>query len=155
MAGTHISIRIDLASGGRIGPGKIALLEAIQSTGSISAAARSIGMSYRRAWLLVDEINQALREPAVTAETGGVRGGGAAVTAVGERVVGLYRAIEFTNTRRRRQRVPRHRPTDPPQPQSRRLEHDSEKWKPVFRKRSCSNAEILDHDPIQLNRIMV
>lgn len=94
MAGTHISIRIDLASGGRIGPGKIALLEAIQSTGSISAAARSIGMSYRRAWLLVDEINQALREPAVTAETGGVRGGGAAVTAVGERIVGLYRAIE-------------------------------------------------------------
>lgn len=52
-------------------------------------------MSYRRAWLLVDEINQALREPAVTAETGGVRGGGAAVTAVGERIVGLYRAIEL------------------------------------------------------------
>ena len=51
-------------------------------------------MSYRRAWLLVDEINQALRKPAVTAETGGVRGGGAAVTPVGERVVGLYRAIE-------------------------------------------------------------
>jgi molybdate transport system regulatory protein len=94
MAGTHLSIRIDLASGGRIGPGKIALLEAIQSTGSISAAARSIGMSYRRAWLLVEEINKTLREPAVTAETGGARGGGAAVTPVGERVVGLYRAIE-------------------------------------------------------------
>ena len=94
MAGTHLSIRIDLASGDRIGPGKIALLEAIRSTGSISAAARSIGMSYRRAWLLVEEINRALREPAVTAETGGVRGGGAVVTPVGERVVGLYRAIE-------------------------------------------------------------
>ena len=76
MAGTHLSIRIDLPTGARIGPGKIALLEAIQSTGSISAAARSIGMSYRRAWLLVEEINQTLREPAVTAETGGVRGGG-------------------------------------------------------------------------------
>ena len=61
MAGTHPSIRIDLASGGRIGPGKIALLEAIRSTGSISAAARSIGMSYRRAWLLVEELNRALR----------------------------------------------------------------------------------------------
>ncbi len=95
MAGTHLSIRIDLASGDRIGPGKIALLEAIRSTGSISAAARSIGMSYRRAWLLVEEINQSLREPAVTAETGGVRGGGAVVTPVGERVVGLYRAIEL------------------------------------------------------------
>src|SRR6202167_1418330 len=94
MPGTHLSIRIDLASGDRIGPGKIALLEAIRSTGSISAAARSIGMSYRRAWLLVHEINQTLREPAVTAETGGVRGGGAAITPVGERIVGLYRAIE-------------------------------------------------------------
>jgi molybdate transport system regulatory protein len=94
MAGTHLSIRIDLASGGRIGPGKIALLEAIRSTGSISAAARTLGMSYRRAWLLVEEINSTLREPAVTAETGGTGGGGAMVTAVGERVVGLYRTIE-------------------------------------------------------------
>jgi molybdate transport system regulatory protein len=94
MAGTHLSIRIDLASGNRIGPGKIALLEAIRSTGSISAAARSIGMSYRRAWLLVEEINQTLREPAVKAETGGARGGGAVVTAVGKRMVDLYRAIE-------------------------------------------------------------
>ena len=94
MAKTHLSIRIDLASGDRIGPGKIALLEAIRSTGSISAAARSIGMSYRRAWLLVEEINQTLREPAVKAETGGARCGGAVVTAVGERMVDLYRAIE-------------------------------------------------------------
>ena len=94
MAGTQLSIRVNLASGDRIGPGKIALLEAIQSTGSISAAARSIGMSYRRAWLLVDEINRTLREPAVTAETGGVRGGGAMLTPVGKQVIGLYRAIE-------------------------------------------------------------
>lgn len=94
MAGTHLSIRIDLASGGRIGPGKIALLEAIRTTGSISAAARSVGMSYRRAWLLVDEINRTLREPAVRAETGGARGGGAVVTAAGERMVDLYRSIE-------------------------------------------------------------
>ncbi len=94
MPGTHLSIRIDLASGDRIGPGKIALLEAIRSTGSISAAARSIGMSYRRAWLLVEEINKTLREPAVKAETGGSGGGGAVITPVGERVVGLYRSIE-------------------------------------------------------------
>jgi len=71
MASPRLSIRIDLASGGRIGPGKIALLEAIRSTGSISAGACSLGMSYRRAWLLVEEVNHALREPAVTAETGG------------------------------------------------------------------------------------
>jgi molybdate transport system regulatory protein len=94
MAATRLSIRIDLASGDRIGPGKIALLEAIRSTGSISAAARSLGMSYRRAWLLVEEINAALLEPAVTAETGGRHGGGAVLTAVGVRIIDLYRAIE-------------------------------------------------------------
>ena len=94
MTATRLSIRIDLASGDRIGPGKITLLEAIRSTGSISAAARSLGMSYRRAWLLVEEINHTLREPAVTAEPGGAGGGGAVVTPVGERIVSLYRAIE-------------------------------------------------------------
>jgi len=94
MAGPRLSIRIDLASGDRIGPGKIALLEAIRSTGSISAGARALDMSYRRAWLLVEQINHALREPAVTAETGGRSGGGASLTPVGERVIGLYRSIE-------------------------------------------------------------
>jgi molybdate transport system regulatory protein len=94
MAAARLSIRVDLAGGIWIGPGKIALLEAIRTTGSISAAARSLGMSYRRAWLLVEEINNSLRKPAVTAAPGGRRGGGAAVTAVGENVVGLYHAIE-------------------------------------------------------------
>ncbi len=94
MASTHLSIRINLASGDRIGPGKIKLLEAIQSAGSISGAARAIGMSYRRAWLLVEEINRTVREPAVTAATGGAHGGGAVVTPVGEQIIGLYRAIE-------------------------------------------------------------
>src|ERR1051326_278669 len=77
MAGTRLSIRIDLENGDRIGPGKIALLEAIRASGSISAAARKLGMSYRRAWLLVEEINHSLREPAVAAETGGRRAAGA------------------------------------------------------------------------------
>jgi molybdate transport system regulatory protein len=94
MADTRLSIRIDLTSGDRIGPGKIALLEAIQATGSISAAARRLGMSYRRAWLLVEEINAALQEPAVTAAIGGRQGGGAALTPIGERVIELYRSIE-------------------------------------------------------------
>ncbi len=77
-----------------IGPGKIALLEAVQAQGSITAAAKSLGMSYRRAWVLVDELNGALRTPAVTSEQGGPRGGGSVLTPAGEKAVRLYRAIE-------------------------------------------------------------
>jgi molybdate transport system regulatory protein len=77
-----------------IGPGKIALLEAIAETGSITAAARRLSMSYRRAWLLVDEMNQCMREPVVDTETGGARGGGSRLTATGTAIVEQYRAIE-------------------------------------------------------------
>ncbi|RMX04212.1 LysR family transcriptional regulator [Corticibacter populi] len=79
-----------------IGPGKVALLEAIALAGSISGAARQLDMSYRRAWLLLEELNHALHAPAVTTVTGGARGGGAVLTAVGERLIGHYRAIERT-----------------------------------------------------------
>lgn len=79
-----------------IGPGKIALLEAVAQTGSISAAARGIGMSYRRAWLLIDETNQALSSPAVGTATGGTKGGGATLTPIGEELVKRYRAMEST-----------------------------------------------------------
>ena len=94
MTENRLSIRIDLVNGDRIGPGKIALLEGIRATGSISAAARKLDMSYRRAWLLVEQINAALRAPAVAAATGGRQGGGAALTPTGEQVVALYRTIE-------------------------------------------------------------
>lgn len=94
MADTQLSIRVDLTGGYRIGPGKVALLEAIKATGSISAAARRLGMSYRRAWLLVEEVNTALARPAVASSTGGRQGGGAVLTSSGERVVELYRSIE-------------------------------------------------------------
>jgi molybdate transport system regulatory protein len=77
-----------------IGPGKIAILEAIAETGSISAAGRKLGMSYRRAWLLVDQMNQYFKEPVVHAATGGVQGGGTALTVTGIEVIKLYRAIE-------------------------------------------------------------
>jgi molybdate transport system regulatory protein len=79
-----------------IGPGKIALLEAIADTGSISAAAKSLGMSYRRAWLLVDETNRCLVKPAVHAATGGKAGGGAGLTPMGDELVKCYRALERT-----------------------------------------------------------
>ena len=77
-----------------IGPGKIELLEAINETKSIAAAAKSLGMSYRRAWLLVDGINHALNAPAVITSTGGSHGGGTALTDTGHLVVALYRRIE-------------------------------------------------------------
>ncbi len=77
-----------------IGPGKIAILEAIAETGSISAAGRKIGMSYRRAWLLVDQMNQYFTEPVVFAATGGAQGGGTALTPMGLEVIALYRSIE-------------------------------------------------------------
>jgi len=96
MRDTRLTIRLDLTSGDRIGPGKIALLEAIKATGSISAAARRLDMSYRRAWLLVEAINEALRKPAVAAATGGHHGGGAVLTPVGEKIIELYRSIEST-----------------------------------------------------------
>jgi len=95
MPKTQLCIRLDLANGSRIGPGKIALLEAIQAKGSISAAARHLGMCYRRAWLLVQDINGALQEPAVTTSIGGRPGtSGAAVTSVGKEVIELYHSIE-------------------------------------------------------------
>lgn len=77
-----------------IGPGKIELLEAIQAHHSITAAAKALGMSYRRAWLLVDELNRSLKEPAVETAAGGSGGGGTALTPMGLRVLTLYRGIE-------------------------------------------------------------
>lgn len=98
MSQISLSIRIDLPGGHRIGPGKVLLLEEIQKAGSISGAARKIGMSYRRAWVLIQEINNALVSPAVMTKAGGHTGGGAALTASGEKLVSLYRSIE-TNAR--------------------------------------------------------
>ena len=77
-----------------VGPGKVDLLEAIGATGSITAAAKALGMSYRRAWLLVDELNQLFTEPVVSAHHGGVKGGGATLTGQGRRIVALYREAE-------------------------------------------------------------
>ena len=88
------SIRILFGAASSLGPGKIALLEAIARCGSISAAAREMGMSYRRAWLLVEAMNQAFKQPAVMAATGGKRGGGAEVTPFGQDLLARYRKIE-------------------------------------------------------------
>ncbi|TGD92124.1 winged helix-turn-helix domain-containing protein [Methylobacterium nonmethylotrophicum] len=100
-----LSIRLDLDAGIRVGPGKIRLLEAIAAHGSISAAGRALGMSYRRAWLLVDELNGAFAEPVVAGRAGGRSGGGAAVTPFGERLIACYRGIERDAAQAARERL--------------------------------------------------
>src|ERR1700759_2557705 len=86
-----LSVRIDLDADGRIGPGKIQLLENIRACGSISAAGRAMDMSYKRAWDLVDEINRICRQAAVGRQTGGKKGGGGLLTPFGASPVGGYR----------------------------------------------------------------
>src|ERR1700681_1424752 len=92
MARVRVSIVFE--SGARVGAGKAALLESVRDTGSISAAARDMGMSYKRAWLLLDSMNQAFTEPVTTAAPGGAGGGGAVLTAFGAEVLERYRRIQ-------------------------------------------------------------
>jgi molybdate transport system regulatory protein len=89
----RLTIRIDLA-GGSIGPGKIGLLEQVAATGSIRKAASAMKMSYRRAWLLLQSLEACFGAKLVDTETGGRRGGGARLSALGTRVVAHYRGIE-------------------------------------------------------------
>ncbi len=85
LAQARPRLRIDFGADARLGPGKVELLVAIGETGSISAAGRRLGMSYRRAWLLVDQVNRLFREPAVMAVAGGSQGGGARLTPLAKR----------------------------------------------------------------------
>src|ERR1700687_1206769 len=89
-----LSVRIDLDTDSRIGPGKIQLLENIRACGSISAAGRAMDMSYKRAWDLVDEINRICKHAAVERQTGGKNGGAAVLTPFGTSLVARYRRIE-------------------------------------------------------------
>jgi molybdate transport system regulatory protein len=89
-----IRIGIPMGEHYAMGPGKADLLEAIQTTGSISGAGRKLNMSYRRAWLLVDEMNTCFREPVVVAHPGGAKGGGAEVTELGREALRRYRALQ-------------------------------------------------------------
>ncbi len=91
---TSPTIRILFGSSVSLGPGKVAMLEAIDRTGSISAAARAMGMSYRRAWLLVDVMNRSFRSAVVETAAGGQGGGGTRVTELGKDLLARYREIE-------------------------------------------------------------
>jgi molybdate transport system regulatory protein len=94
MAAPVVRFRIDFAEHSSLGPGKICLLEAIRDAGSLSQGARNIGMSYRRAWLLVESLKQSFREPVTVASTGGKDGGGMQVTEFGDALIKNYRELE-------------------------------------------------------------
>jgi molybdate transport system regulatory protein len=89
-----VRFRIDFGDACSIGPGKVDLLQAIGATGSLSQAGRYLGMSYRRAWLLLDSLNSSFGEPVVATTTGGKSGGGAQLTSFGEALVSAYRDLE-------------------------------------------------------------
>ena len=90
----ELRIRIVFGDDAMLGPGKADLLERIGETGSIAAAGRSMAMSYKRAWRLVEEMNAAFRDPLVESSRGGRRGGGARLTGTGEAVLAHYRKLE-------------------------------------------------------------
>jgi molybdate transport system regulatory protein len=90
----RLMLRIEFDNASRLGPGKIGLLEQIGERGSISAAGRCMGMSYRRAWLLVDDLNRCFKEPVVQTQRGGSGGGGAELSSFGRKVVEIYRVME-------------------------------------------------------------
>lgn len=95
----RLRLRIDLAPGAAIGPGKVRLMELIREEGSIAAAGRRMGMSYRRAWRLVDALNGTFNGPLVEAQPGGSGGGGAVLTPLGLAVIERYRTIEALATK--------------------------------------------------------
>ena len=90
----RLTLRIDFDAGRAVGPGKIKLMEMIDKYGSISEAGRQMGMSYRRAWLLIDSLNRCFRTPVVAGQRGGQQRGGASLTEFGHAVVHHYRAVE-------------------------------------------------------------
>lgn len=89
-----VLFRIDLANGARLGPGKVELLRLIGQHGSIRSAGAAMGMSYRRAWLLADEINRMFKQPSVATRHGGKSGGGAYLTAFGEALLQRAQAMD-------------------------------------------------------------
>jgi len=94
LARARLRLRLVLGAGHRLGPGKIDLLEAVAATGSITAAGRRLGMSYRRAWVLIDEANRMFETPLVVTAAGGAGGGGARLTDLGRDLVAAFRRIE-------------------------------------------------------------
>ena len=126
MAQVSVSFRVDFSPDCAVGPGKIALLEHISSTGSLSEAARKLKMSYRRAWLLLEDLNTSFQQPVAQMSVGGRGGGGASLTPFGTDLVAAYRALEAQIRKRAQTAFP---PTALPAPA------DSPARKPVGKRR--------------------
>ncbi|MBB6092146.1 molybdate transport system regulatory protein [Povalibacter uvarum] len=94
MSKLRVTLRVDFDRNNAIGPGKIALLEKMREYGSLSQAAKALDMSYRRAWQLLNSLNQSFREPLVVTAIGGSGGGGSTLTALGESMIATYRDFE-------------------------------------------------------------
>jgi molybdate transport system regulatory protein len=105
VSDTKLTLRVDFGSRRSIGPGKIRLLEEVERTGSISEAGRKLGMSYRRAWLLIDDMNRCFNHAVVSAKPGGSQGGGTTVTKFGAGLIRQYRAIEAAALRAAKSRL--------------------------------------------------
>jgi molybdate transport system regulatory protein len=90
---------VDFSAGCSVGPGKVSLLEAIERAGSLTLAARDLAMSYRRAWLLLNDLNRSFAAPMVETAVGGSGGGGARLTDAGHALVRLFRTLEQGTTR--------------------------------------------------------
>jgi molybdate transport system regulatory protein len=101
VGGENLSLRLRvvLGAGVAVGPGKADLLEGIDQTGSIAAAGRRMKMSYKRAWYLLDVMNQCFKEPLARTRKGGRGAGGAQLTPTGKRVLAIYRSIEAQSSR--------------------------------------------------------
>jgi molybdate transport system regulatory protein len=100
MANPRVTIRLDFDRANSVGPGKIALLERMRESGSLSQAARELGMSYRRGWQLLASLNRSFKEPLVETAVGGSGGGGSTLTPLGESMIRAYRTFENEANRR-------------------------------------------------------
>ena len=100
MSSLKIRLRIDFGDANAVGPGKIALLERMRDSGSLSQAARELKMSYRRAWELLESLNTSFRDPVIVTSVGGKGGGGTTITELGTALVAAYRSFEQETTRR-------------------------------------------------------
>jgi molybdate transport system regulatory protein len=100
MANPRVTIRLDFDRSTAVGPGKIALLEKMRESGSLSQAARDLGMSYRRGWQLLASLNQSFNKPLVETAVGGSGGGGSRLTPLGESMIHAYRSFEKEANRR-------------------------------------------------------